>query len=110
VLQEPPDDPQPDDPQPDGSGPAGPDDDPQGPEQGLFVCLPAEELSLAGFAQNSGRAGFSDYAADEILGEFHLTSEASTAQTGIQQEARGRRQVGHRVGGWVSAARKYGIR
>jgi hypothetical protein len=22
------------------------------PEQGLFVCLPAEELTLAGFAQN----------------------------------------------------------
>ena len=31
-------------------GDAGP-----GPEQGLFVCLPAEELSLAGFAQD-GRA------------------------------------------------------
>jgi hypothetical protein len=27
----------------------------QGPEQGLFVCLPAEELTLAGFAQD-GRA------------------------------------------------------
>jgi hypothetical protein len=26
-----------------------------GPEQGLFVCLPAEELTLAGFAQD-GRA------------------------------------------------------
>jgi hypothetical protein len=31
------------------------DDSPQGPEQGLFVCLPAEELSLSGFAQD-GRA------------------------------------------------------
>jgi Domain of unknown function (DUF222) len=130
-----------------------PDDDPQGPEQGLFVCLPAEEPSLAGFAQNgqadtmapgallgtvlhtvigedgaglpglsddqligvlsggrrmeawtawvqlaamrelarrrpavepgdSGRAGFSDYAADELMGEFHLTLEAATAQIG----------------------------
>jgi hypothetical protein len=29
-----------------------PEDDPQGPEQGLFVCLPSEELSLAGFAQD----------------------------------------------------------
>ncbi|MGH3257042.1 MAG: DUF222 domain-containing protein [Streptosporangiaceae bacterium] len=30
-------------------------DSASGPEQGLFVCLPAEELTLAGFAQN-GRA------------------------------------------------------
>jgi len=164
VLQEPPPDPQPDEPhfeqpQPDGSGPAGdsgapwPDDDAEGPEQGLFVCLPAEELSLAGFAQNgqadtmapgpllgmvlhtvigedgaglpglsddqligvlsggrrmeawtawvqlaamrelarrrpavepgdSGRAGFSDFAADELMAEFHLTLEAATAQIG----------------------------
>src|SRR5580658_3138839 len=29
-----------------------PEDDFPGPEQGLFVCLPAEELTLAGFAQN----------------------------------------------------------
>lgn len=49
--------PQPGGPQPDGGlqGPADSgrvgDDDRQGPEQGLFVCLPAEELSLAGFAQ-----------------------------------------------------------
>ncbi len=169
MLQEPPPDPQPDEPhseephseepRPDGSGPAGPsgapwpDDDPQGPDQGLFVCLPAEELSLAGFAQDgqadtmapgpllgtvlhtvigvdgaglpglsddqligvlsggrrmeawtawvqlaamrelarrrpavepgdSGRAGFSDFAADELMGEFHLTLEAATAQIG----------------------------
>lgn len=43
----------------------GPDEDPDGsslsdeewdgPEQGLFVCLPAEELTLAGFAED-GRA------------------------------------------------------
>jgi Domain of unknown function (DUF222) len=32
-----------------------PADDLQGPQQGLFVCLPTEELTLAGFAQN-GRA------------------------------------------------------
>jgi len=32
-----------------------PEYDPQGLEQGLFVCLPAEELTLAGFAQD-GRA------------------------------------------------------
>jgi hypothetical protein len=36
----------------DGTGLA---DDGAGPEQGLFVCLPAEELSLEGFAQD-GRA------------------------------------------------------
>src|SRR5579859_2841272 len=29
-----------------------PEDGFPGPEQGLFVCLPAEELTLAGFAQN----------------------------------------------------------
>jgi len=167
VLPEPPDDSQPDDSQPDDSQPddsqpdssrpagpsgtPGPEDDPQGPEQGLFVCLPAEDLSLAGFAQNgqadtmapgpllatvmhtvigedasglpglsddqligvlsggrrmeswaawvqlaamrelarrrpavepgdSGRAGFSDFAADELTGPFHLTWEAATGQ------------------------------
>src|SRR5579862_2930984 len=50
----------PDDPEPDGSGwrwagDTGPPSDSQAAEQGLFVCLPAEELTLAGFAQN-GRA------------------------------------------------------
>ena len=157
MLQEPLPDPQPDGDEPAGSSPAGdsgaprPDDDSQGADQGLFVCLPAEELSLAGFAQNgqadtmapgpllatvldavmgedgsglagladdqligvlsgarrmearaawaqlaamrelarrrpaqepgdTGRAGFSDFAADELMGEFHLTWEAATAQ------------------------------
>src|SRR5579862_4988227 len=47
----------PDDPEPDGSGwrwagDTGPPSDSQAAEQGLFVCLPAEELTLAGFAQN----------------------------------------------------------
>jgi hypothetical protein len=47
----------PDDPAPDGSGwrragDTGPPSDSQAAEQGLFVCLPAEELTLAGFAQN----------------------------------------------------------
>jgi hypothetical protein len=145
VLQEPLPDPQPDDDTPSN------DDDPQGPEQGLFVSLPAEELSLAGFAQNgqadtmtpgpllgmvlhtvigedgaglpglsddqligvlsgsrrmeawtawvqlaamrelarrrpavepgdSGQFGFSDFAADELMGEFHLTWDAATGQ------------------------------
>src|ERR1700732_862671 len=32
-------------------GPDEPDDD-QSPEQGLFITLPAEELTLSGFAQN----------------------------------------------------------
>src|SRR5579863_1022465 len=50
----------PDDPDPDRSGwrradDRGPPGDSQAAEQGLFVCLPAEELTLAGFAQN-GRA------------------------------------------------------
>src|SRR5579859_929444 len=45
--------------EPEGTGPlpvdsrrAPDDDEAPGPEQGLFVCLPAEELTLAGFAQN----------------------------------------------------------
>ncbi len=157
MLQEPLPDPQPDDDEPAGSGPAEgrgtpwPDDDPPGPGQGLFVCLPPEELSLAGFAQDgrsdtmepgpllatvlytvigedgsglpgvsddqligilsgarrmesyaawaqlaamrelarrrpavepgdSGRAGFSGFAGDELMGEVHLTLEAATTQ------------------------------
>lgn len=37
-----------------GNGPGAGDGEapPEGPEQGLFVCLPAEELSLGGFAQD----------------------------------------------------------
>ena len=47
----------PDDPEPAGSGlrrvdENEPGSDDQAPEQGLFVCLPAEELTLEGFAQN----------------------------------------------------------
>ena len=50
----------PDDPEPASSGwrrvnESEPVSDSQVPEQGLFVCLPAEELTLAGFAQD-GRA------------------------------------------------------
>ena len=123
----------------------------EGPEQGLFVCLPAEELTLAGFAQDgradtmapgallaalleaitgeggsglagladdqligiisaarrmesrtawtllaalaelarrrpatepadSGEAGFSDFAADEVAAELHLTGQSATDQ------------------------------
>ncbi len=49
--------PGPDGEEPEGSGTwpaAGADDKvpPERPEQGLYVCLPAEELTLAGFAQN----------------------------------------------------------
>ena len=44
---------------PDGEEPEGsdalPPDGEEGAEQGLYVCLPAEELTLAGFAQD-GRA------------------------------------------------------
>ncbi len=153
MLQEPPPAPQPDDDEPYGSVPAedSADDDFQGPQQGLFVCLPPEELSLAGFAQDGradtmlpgpllgtvmhavigeggsglpglsddqligvlsggrrmeawsswvrlaamrelarrrpavepgdpGRAGFSDFAADEVMAEFHLTWDAAAGQ------------------------------
>ena len=150
-------DPQPDDGERDGSGPAEesgapwPDDGAQGPQQGLFVCLPPEDLSLAGFAQNgqadtmapgpllgtvlhavvgrggsglpglsddqligvlsgsrrmeawtawiqlaamrelarrrpavepgdTGRSGFSDFAADEMMADFHMTWEAATGR------------------------------
>jgi hypothetical protein len=41
---------EPDDRQPDGSDPA-PQDDGEGIGQGLYVCLPAEQVTLAGFAQ-----------------------------------------------------------
>jgi len=46
-------DPGPDDGEPDGSPlpPAAEEEDGPGPEQGLYVCLPAEHLTLAGFAQ-----------------------------------------------------------
>jgi uncharacterized protein DUF222 len=45
--------PGPDDGEPDGSPlpPAAEKDDGPGPEQGLYVCLPAEHLTLSGFAQ-----------------------------------------------------------
>jgi hypothetical protein len=45
--------PGPDDAEPDGSPlpPAAEDEDGPGPEQGLYVCLPAEHLTLSGFAQ-----------------------------------------------------------
>lgn len=52
MLPEPLPDREPDE-EPDGS--ARPDEEWDGPEQGLFVCLPAEELTLEGFAQD-GRA------------------------------------------------------
>ena len=41
---------EPDDREPDGPGPA-PEDDGKGMAQGLYVCLPAEHVTLAGFAQ-----------------------------------------------------------
>ena len=57
MLPDPFSSPGPDGGKPDGSGTrpgAGADDEvpPEGPEQGLYVCLPAEELTLAGFAQD----------------------------------------------------------
>ncbi len=146
---------EPDGEEPDGSGPLpagnGPEDDGQEPAQGLFVCLPAEELTLSGFAQDgradtmapgallatlldaivgeggsglagladdqligiisaarriesrtawtlmaalaelarrrpadgpcdSGQLGFSDFAADEVAAELHLTNQSAADQ------------------------------
>jgi hypothetical protein len=165
---------QPDNPEPDGSVPLpppgngpetaaqSPGDDPEGPGQGLFVCLPAEELSLAGFAQDgradtmapgpllaevvhavlgedgaglaeladdqligvisaarrmesraawtllaglrelarrrppgeepgdSARCGVSDFAADEVADELHLTVQSASAQIGYACDVAGR--------------------
>src|SRR5215472_6399438 len=148
---------------PDGEEPDGqrPEDEfegpPQGPEQGLFVRLPAEELTLSGFAQDgradtmapgallatlleaiageggsglagladdqlvgalsgarrleariawmqmaalaelarrrpatepadTGEAGFSDFAADEVAAELHLTAQSATDQIWYARE------------------------
>jgi len=134
---------------------------PGGPEQGLFVCLPAEELTLAGFAQDgrsdtmapgallaavvdavvgeggsglaglgddqligivsaarrmesraawtllaalaelarrrpptgeavdSGEYGFSEFAADEVAAELHLTSQSATEQIWYARQVAG---------------------
>ena len=134
---------------------------PEGPEQGLFVCLPAEELTLAGFAQDgradtmapgallatlldavvgeggsglaglgddqligivsaarrmesraawtllaalaelarrrpptgeavdSGEYGFSEFAADEVAAELHLTSQSATEQIWYARQVAG---------------------
>jgi hypothetical protein len=53
MPQDPFPDPGPDDGEPDGSPlpPAEEEDDGPGPEQGLYVCLPAEHLTLSGFTQ-----------------------------------------------------------
>jgi hypothetical protein len=48
VFQDPFPDPDPDDAEPDGFPP---DEDGPGLEQGLYVTLPAEQLTLSGFAQ-----------------------------------------------------------
>jgi len=60
MPREPSPDRRPDDPEPPGpgsrrAGDSGPGTDGGAPQQGLFVCLPAEELTLAGFTQH-GRA------------------------------------------------------
>ena len=46
------------DPGPDDAEPGGfpPDEDAPGPEQGLFITLPAEHLTLAGFNQGGASA------------------------------------------------------
>jgi hypothetical protein len=144
-------------PQGPGNEPQDPGDEPEVPEQGLFVCLPAEELTLAGFAQDgradtmapgallatlleaitgeggsglagladdqligiiaaarrmesraawtlmaalaelarrrpavepadSGENGFSDFAADEVAAELHLTNQSATDQIWYARE------------------------
>jgi hypothetical protein len=155
----------PDGEEPDGSGPLParnePEDDGGGPEQGLFVCLPAEELTLSGFGQDgradtmapgallatlleavageggsglagladdqlvgiisavrrtesraawmlmaalaelarrrppdgpadSGQLGFSDFAADEVAAELHLTSQSAADQIWYSRDVAGR--------------------
>jgi Domain of unknown function (DUF222) len=153
-------------PPPGGNGPESgngwPEDEGQGPEQGLFVCLPAEEVSLAGFAQDgradtmapgallasivdavlgedgaglaglgddqligivsaarrmesraawtllaalgelarrrpagaepgdTGRCGVSDFAADEVAAELHLTAPSAAAQIAYARTVAGR--------------------
>jgi Domain of unknown function (DUF222) len=78
---------------PDGTGPF-PSDDPQG--QGLFVCLPAEELSLSGFAQD-GRA--------DTMAPGPLLAEVMHAVTG--EDGAGLAGLGDdQLIGIISAARR----
>jgi Domain of unknown function (DUF222) len=99
---------EPDGTEPDGSVPPSPwgdgspsarrfsDDDPPGPEQGLFVCLPPEELSLAGFAQD-GRA--------DTMAPGPLLAEVVHAVTG--QDGAGLAGLGDdQLIGVISAARR----
>ena len=72
-------DPGPDDGEPDGSPLPPPEEqegDGPGPEQGLYVCLPAEHLTLAGFAQG----GAADTMAPGAL--LGTVVEAVTGQDG----------------------------
>src|SRR5579859_676564 len=74
----------PDDPEPPGpgsrrAGDSGPGPDGGAPEQGLFVCLPAEELTLAGFAQN----GRSDTMAPGALLATLLEAVAGEGGSGL---------------------------
>jgi hypothetical protein len=74
----------PDDPEPAGpgsrrAGESGPGTDGQAGEQGLFVCLPAEELTLAGFAQN----GRSDTMAPGALLATLLEAVAGEGGSGL---------------------------
>ena len=91
----------PDDPEPDRSGwrradDRGPPSDSQAAEQGLFVCLPAEELTLAGFAQN-GRADtmapgpLLSTVLEAITGEDGSGLAGHRLQDGGQQRPRGHR-------------------
>jgi len=74
----------PDDPEPETSGwrragETGPVSDGQASQQGLFVCLPAEELTLAGFAQD----GRSDTMAPGALLATVLDAVAGEGGSGL---------------------------
>ena len=77
MPQDPFPDPGPDDGEPDGSPlPPAAEEDGPGLEQGLYVCLPAEHLTLAGFAQG----GAADTMAPGAL--LGTVVEAVTGQDG----------------------------
>ncbi len=64
---------------PEDDRPGSDDDETPGPEQGLFVCLPAEELTLAGFAQD----GRSDTMAPGALLATLLDAVAGEGGSGL---------------------------
>src|SRR5579859_2819167 len=101
MPREPSPDRRPDDPEPPGpgsrrAGDSGPGTDGGAPQQGLFVCLPAEELTLAGFTQN----GRSDTMAPGALLATVLDAVAGEGGSGLAGLADGQ------LIGIISAARR----